>query len=252
MKALVDWQGRQYEINLDAPLDISLPLRPGIQNVNCFYAPPFEAIPLQEGDFIGDTRKGSPVNFFNVKINPHGNGTHTECVGHITRERRSINASLQKFHYFARVVSVTPYSQENGDLVIKRSHFEDANYNPFPPALIIRTLPNEPGKKAKNYSGSNPPYFHFEAIEYLVNQGVSHLLVDLPSVDKEQDEGKLLAHKAFWNVPGEVRSKATITELVYVPSEIEDGMYFLNLQIAPFELDATPSKPVLYMIREVE
>jgi hypothetical protein len=27
--------------------------------------------------------------------------------------------------------------------------------------------------------------------------GIQHLLIDLPSVDKEKDEGKLLAHKAF-------------------------------------------------------
>jgi hypothetical protein len=27
--------------------------------------------------------------------------------------------------------------------------------------------------------------------------GIKHLLIDLPSVDKEHDEGKLVAHKAF-------------------------------------------------------
>jgi hypothetical protein len=35
-----------------------------------------------------------------------------------------------------------------------------------------------------------------------------------------------------------------------VPNSVEDGEYFLNLQIAPFENDATPSKPILYKIED--
>jgi arylformamidase len=74
------------------------------------------------------------------------------------------------------------------------------------------------------------------------------LLIDLPSVDKEKDDGQLLAHKAFWDVNGNIRTEATITEFIYVPNKVLDGSYILNLQIAPFENDATPSKPVLYKI----
>jgi hypothetical protein len=74
------------------------------------------------------------------------------------------------------------------------------------------------------------------------------LLVDLPSVDKEKDGGALLAHNAFWNTTGKIRINATITEFIFVPNEVEDGEYLLNLMIAPFENDATPSKPILYKI----
>ncbi len=77
---------------------------------------------------------------------------------------------------------------------------------------------------------------------------MKHLLIDLPSVDKERDEGKLLAHKAFWNYPENPREDCTITELIYVPDSINDGRYLLNLQIASFHNDASPSKPVLYKI----
>jgi len=107
-------------------------------------------------------------------------------------------------------------------------------------------MPNDGLKLKTNYSGANPPYIHHTAIQYLVEQGVEHLLIDLPSVDREEDEGKLLAHHAFWQYPEKVRTKATITELVYIPDEVKDGLYLLNLQIASFELDASPSKPVLY------
>jgi hypothetical protein len=87
------------------------------------------------------------------------------------------------------------------------------------------------------------------AATFLRVLGVNHLLIDTPSVDREEDGGELLAHHAFWNVPDEPRYRATITELIYVPDEIEDGPYILNIQMAPFENDASPSRPVLYRNR---
>ena len=98
------------------------------------------------------------------------------------------------------------------------------------------------------YSHTNPPYLLEEAAVYLREKGIKHLLIDLPSVDKEQDGGKLLAHNAFWNTVGEIRFDATITEFIYVPNRSEDGEYLLNLMVAPFENDATLSKPILYKI----
>ena len=79
-------------------------------------------------------------------------------------------------------------------------------------------------------------------------------MIDLPSVDREEDEGKLLAHKAFWNVKDvtnlndDARLDCTITEMIFVPNEIQDGSYILNIQIASFENDASPSKPILYSL----
>ena len=63
-----------------------------------------------------------------------------------------------------------------------------------------------------------------------------------------------MAHKAFWNVKNvnklnaDARMNCTITEMIYVDNSISDGSYFLNLQIASFENDASPSKPVLYSL----
>ena len=93
-----------------------------------------------------------------------------------------------------------------------------------------------------------------EAAIYLCEIGIKHLLIDLPSVDKEVDEGKLVSHKAFWNVKNvqkvndDARFDSTITELIFVEDVIKDGSYILNLQIASFENDASPSKPVLYQV----
>jgi kynurenine formamidase len=109
-------------------------------------------------------------------------------------------------------------------------------------------LPNTNEKLSRQYSNTNPTYLLEEAAIYLKDKNIKHLLIDLPSVDKEKDEGKLLAHKAFWNAKGKLRLYATITELIYVSNKVLDGTYMLNLQIAPFENDASPSKPILYQI----
>ena len=97
-----------------------------------------------------------------------------------------------------------------------------------------------------------PPYFTPDAMKHIVELGFKHLLVDLPSIDRLFDDGKLTNHRIFWKVDAgsrevnaDTRRHSTITELIYVPNEIEDGEYLLNLQIAPFESDCAPSRPIL-------
>jgi len=233
---------------LSQPIDISIPLRDGLGNPNCFYAPPVEFSPVVAGDFIGSTRQGGLLNFMNVKFNPHGNGTHTECVGHIAKEVYTINNALGEFFFLAQLITLYPQQQTNGDRVIVKTQLEDA----FPSeaqAVVIRTQPNDDTKSHRQYSGTNPPYLHHEAATYLVECSIKHLLLDLPSVDREEDEGKLLTHKAFWQYPDSPRTDCTITEMIYVPDTIKDGLYLLNIQIPSFELDAAPSKPVLYELK---
>jgi arylformamidase len=246
----LDYNGKQIEINLLKPIDISLNLIPGKQGVNCFYSPLFEAEPVRAGTFVGATSEGGPVNFMNVKINPHGNGTHTECVGHISKEKVSINDVLKEFHFVSKLISVYPEVVENGDKVIKLNNIEELFKPDEADVVIIRTLPNHIDKRQRNYSGTNPPYIESAALSYFIKCGVKHFLIDLPSVDKEEDEGKLLGHKAFWEYPKTLNQNRTITELVYIPNEVEDGYYFLNLQIASFGIDVSPSKPVLYRMKE--
>jgi len=145
------------------------------------------------------------------------------------------------------VVTVAP-EKLNDDFVISKKQLQFALGNKKRQAIIIRTLPNMKDKLSAQYSHSNPPYLLEDAAIYLRDKGIDHLLIDLPSVDKEKDEGKLLAHNAFWNTNGKTRLNATITEFIFVPNTVDDGTYFLNLQIAPFENDASPSKPILYAL----
>lgn len=249
MQITLTYNNTEYTADLSKPLDISIPLVPGSDAPNCFWAPHFDVEPVKSGDWIGDTKQGGGVNFKNVKINPHGNGTHTECVGHIAIEEVTINRTLSKFHHIAQVVSIYPQIQENGDRVITLDQVTDLIESNVK-ALIIRTLPNTDDKMGRIYSGTNPPYIDHQAISQIVDSGIEHLLIDLPSVDREEDEGKLSAHKAFWNYPKTIDTNKTITEMIYVNNSVSDGLYLLNIQIVSFELDASPSKPVLYKLIE--
>ncbi len=249
MRANIKLNDENFSIDLSKPIDISIPLKAGLDTVSAFYASPVHIAPVRAGDFVGDTQEGGVVNFKNVQFNPHGNGTHTECVGHISTGGETVNECIKQFFFLAELISVYPVKLANGDRVITQQQIADAFNNKLAQALVLRTLPNDDLKLRTNYSGSNPPYIHHEAITYMVQNGIEHLLLDLPSVDKEQDEGKLLAHKAFWQYPSkQVRLGCSITELIYVPNTVKDGTYFINLQFASLSLDASPSKPILYKL----
>jgi kynurenine formamidase len=253
LKTTISHIGQTFEIDLSKPIDISIPLTNTDANPIAWYIEKPEIEPVQFGNWIGKVSEGSSTNFNTIFFNPHGHGTHTECLGHITREFYSINQCLKQFFFTAELISITP--EEMGvDRIITKSQIELVLNGKTPEAIVIRTLPNLESKKHQNYSKTNPPYLAEEAATYIREIGIQHLLIDLPSVDREEDEGKLLAHKAFWNVKNvaklnpDARLSCTITEMIFVENEIQDGSYILNLQIASFENDASPSKPILYKI----
>ncbi len=246
--------------------DISIPLRFNGPQPNAYGAERASSEPVRAGSLVGDTRQGGSVNFEQYTFIPHCTGTHTECVGHITDERISVRDCLMDVIVPAVLVTVEPEKKGN-DLVITVAALSDLIGKPqpglqtltsvvqSPKALIIRTLPNDDEKLIAEYGETNvPPYLTAEAAEYIVECGIKHLLVDVPSIDRMFDDGKLTNHRIFWNVePGSkeispsTRINNTITEMIYVPNEVEDGEYLLNLQIAPFEADCSPSRPILLL-----
>jgi kynurenine formamidase len=253
MKTTITIHDREISVDLSKPIDISLPITADGKNPVAWYLEQPEIEPVKMDDWIGKVSEGASTNFNNIAFNPHGHGTHTECLGHITKGFYSINDALKRFFFSAELITIQP-EVSGEDLVITRQLIESTLTNKNPEALIIRTMPNGYDKKSKNYSHTNPPYIAEDAAVYIRERGIKHLLIDLPSVDREEDRGALLAHKAFWNVKdvsnlnNDARPDTTITELIFVPDNVQDGSYMLNLQIASFDNDASPSKPIIYKI----
>ncbi|WP_139853845.1 cyclase family protein [Aequorivita sinensis] len=245
MKTTIEINNQTINVDLSKPLDISLPIQANEENPLAWYLTEPTIEPVQMEDWVGKVSEGASVNFNNIYFNPHGHGTHTESYGHISEEFYSVNDALKTFFFIAEVISVNT-TEVGEDQIIFQETIRQALNGKTPEAIVIRSLPNSSEKKSKHWSNTNWPFLEEKAALFLREIGVKHLLIDLPSVDQEMDEGKLLAHKAFWNYPENPRKDCTITELIYVPDSIVDGQYLLNLQMASFHNDASPSKPVLY------
>ena len=142
------------------------------------------------------------------------------------------------------------YPLDNSDLIIRKTDLEaklKISDNIFLKSLIIRTLPNPKNIISKNYNINNNAFFSNEAVCYLKSLGVCNLIVDLPSIDKFDDEGLLGNHRIFWNID-KTPNENTITELAYIKDEIQDGIYLISLNILNLNLDASPCRPLLYKI----
>jgi kynurenine formamidase len=271
MKLTLEKDGRRYSFQTEKGMDLSISLNP--KGPRAWYVEPMRIEPVRTEQFLGSVAEGGAVNFRDVYFNPHGHGTHTENVGHIVDTDFPVVRSIDSSHYIARLISVnlrqgvsqgrsegasqdlpqdlsqnleTDASQ--GDSVVSEESLE--GFDLKVEALIIRTKPNEHSKMQRQYSGTNFPYLTIGAMQRIVDAGVQHLLIDLPSVDREEDGGALAAHHLFWNVPANPNFQKTITELIYVPNEIEDGTYVLNLQVSNFANDAAPSRPMLFDLME--
>ncbi|QQS42628.1 MAG: cyclase family protein [Acidobacteriota bacterium] len=264
----------EFEFDLCRPTDLSIPMRFGGPQPNAYGVDPAVSKACEYGDLVGDTRRGGGCNFEQVTLIPHCNGTHTECVGHITDERISVRDCLREAFLPAVLISVSPEElaetsdsypnlAEGGDPVITASAISEGleeylSGDSRIGALVVRTLPNSKDKLSTLYTNEIPPYFTTEAARLIDRLGIGHLLCDLPSIDRLHDGGRLSNHRIFWKLedgstalgPGS-RKDRTVTELVYAPNSAKDGLYLLNLQIAPFHSDAAPSRPLLFPGRPI-
>ncbi|MDX5320597.1 MAG: cyclase family protein, partial [Bacteroidota bacterium] len=149
-------QTKNGQFDLDKGFDLSIPVRRGENSVEAFYIPHAQMEPFRAGGFVGSVPEGGACNCENILFNAHGNGTHTECVGHVSKEPHYLPETLFRHFFVAELVSIQPSHQENGDYLILPEQVP----NELPEAFIIRTLPNSSEKKYKKYSGTNPVYLH--------------------------------------------------------------------------------------------
>lgn len=267
MKARLEIDGRELCIDLSRPHDLSVELDFQGPQVRHFGAPRASAEPYSVPGFPGSVARGASCNCDSITLIPHCNGTHTECAGHLTREPLHAQRVIPRGLLPALLLSVepvpsgqTPESSDPApvadDRLVTRTALQ-AGWPAQPPfaarALVIRTLPNEPAKRTRDYTDITPPYLTREAARYIVERGIEHLIVDLPSIDRSHDEGRLTAHRLFFGSPPAdatlaraTRKHCTVTEFAYIPDVATDGPYLLELQVPAINGDAVPSRPLLY------
>ena len=258
----------EYVIDTSRSVDLSIPYHFNGPQPNLYDVGKGTLSPLKTGPNLWSVAEGAGCNVPEIFMNIHCSGTHTECVGHLLENTGDIGSLLTNPFMSAVLITVKsePYKYctdsyhcyvSKNEMVISAERLI-MKYKKYagsePDALIIRTDPNQPNKRFMKYSENPPPFFTNGAMSMICDTGINHLIVDLPSVDRMSDDGILGNHRLFWgdalNPNGEVNpeSQKTITELTYIPNSVEDGFYFLNIQIPHFVCDAAPSRPLLYRI----
>ncbi len=264
----IEHNGSKFTIDSQQSIDISIPYNFNGEQPNFYDVDKGSLSHLKTGEQSWSVAEGASCNVPEISMNIHCTGTHTESVGHLLKNPGNIGKILTDTFIPARLITVESIKfelsnesyhchVENDETVISmdaiKSQIENISGS-TPVALIIRTLPNNDAKKSMRFISSPPPFFTNESLQYISQLGVQDLIVDLPSVDRMSDDGILGNHRIFWgdgvNPKGEVNpdSKKTITELAYIPNSVEDGFYFVNIQIPHFVCDAAPSRPLLFPI----
>jgi kynurenine formamidase len=261
--------GSRWCADTSVAFDLAIPLEFDGAQPAFFAEKPATARPLSAGGFVGDVGRGGSCNCGVYTLAPHCHGTHTECVGHVCAPAPPI-AALAPSLRLALLISLEPAVLAEAavewppgaapdDSVITGALLERAAA-PWSAgawdALIVRTLPNDPAKRSRRYAGPNPAaYFTTDAMQWIVARDIASLVVDLPSLDRADDGGRLIAHRLFWGLPpgstdasAARRPDALVTELAFVPEAAADGLYLLNLQVPAFVADAAPSRPVIHPV----
>ena len=264
--------GQALRVDLARGHDLSLgPDRRG-QGPRHFGAPPAGFAAWETRGFSGDVGTGASCNCSVLTLIPHCQGTHTECVGHLTREPLDAFGLLPLAPVPAVLLSVnavasspgdevTDPAAQGGDTLITARALEEAlqrlpraaSSPARPRALLLRTRPNDAGKRLRDYAAHPAPFLTTAAAQWLVDHCIEHLVVDLPSIDRAHDQGRLSAHRIFFGLPAgsqslreALRAHATLTELAFIDDAIADGPGLLSLQAARLPGDALPSRPVFY------
>jgi hypothetical protein len=286
MKITFNHQSTEYSVDLSNGTSIARPLHfRGKPDAEPKFVPPSIRKPFESGGFTGAIQKGGPCNVDHLDLIPHCHGTHTETVLHILNypweslvDQKSVDAAAVAWPVIGTTgpvslltaalitVPAVPAAEttdtyrpnfEPADHIVTGRGIEQAIKDSgikSADALVLRT--DTTGDARFNFnSGPETPFLSIEAMKAIVEFGADHLLLDLPSVDRLDDDGHLTAHHIFWNVPEhehvattESWLQKTITEMISVPAELKNGLYLLNLQCGPLVSDASPSRPILHPV----
>ncbi len=247
----VHYKGQDYTLDSDRGIDLSIPNNFDGKNPSFYGAKSPDIKPVLSVDFIGDVNKGGSCNVPVARVDIHCSGTHTECEGHINNSGLRISDVCPRGFLFSQIISIEPVlkSETNesyhvdceNELVISSESIRN-NLHEDIEALILRTLPNTDEKLSRNYDENPAPFLTNDAIDFISKKGIQHVLVDVPSIDRANDVGKLGNHHRFFEYG------KTISELLYIPDSIQDGLGFLQIQIPNWGLDAAPSRPIFYSV----
>ena len=238
--------GHWHRVATTQPIDLAVPLTEASTDPQFFAAEAARSVPMQSAGFIGDTTAGGSCNVRVWTLNPHCNGTHTESIGHITDDPLAVGELLPATPMVAQLLSVRAAADDR----VPATEFAD-RLHAGADALILRTRGDDEtaGAVSRSY-----PVLAAPAMRLIAGLPLQHLLIDTPSLDTEQD-ATLSNHRIWWGLASAERlagaathPQRTVTEFIYVPPAVSDGVYLLCHGCARWQSDAAPSRPTLYAL----
>jgi len=249
-------------VSFENAINLSIRVTPNShENVKAFGLPGVVEKSFRAQGFVGAIEEGGHLNCRILSMAPHGMGTHTESIRHIVEDGPGVCDVAPLTPFRVRLITLSTVSLgateetylagEPADQVITNSRLKVYLKGFDGKGLIIRTN-GELNKTCVDYTSRNPTYFTSEAMANIA-RSIDHLLVDLPSVDRESDHGLLLNHRSFWKVEvGETRLKSdsrverTISEMVYAPAHVKDGDYWCLIAVPNIDTDALPCRVLIW------
>jgi arylformamidase len=254
----------EFLLDFGAATSLALPLTFDGAQPRHFGAPAARSMPYVAGGFNGEVARGASCNCRRLELVPHCNGTHTEGAGHLTLEADLLHEIIPAAPLPALLLSVVPEAAGEtredtdpaphpGDRLLTASAIAAAwpRDLPFAPRALLLRTPNDPQKPFRDYTTLNPAYLSRQAVGLIVARGIEHLVLDLPSLDRSDDGGRLTGHRLFFGLPpastrlaDATRRHCTLTEFAWFPDALRDGPCALLLQVPAFSGDAVPSRPL--------
>jgi len=202
--------------------------------------------------FVGDVDRGGSCNVDYLTFCPH-NITHIETSAHILSGecQPPTVADINPNHLTGTAFLIDLSDLDtvhNGQITVENIHpILDTLSHPIQ-VIGIKT-PSSNLNEHFDFSGKGFLSLHPETAKYLHKfqkngREIKCLILDLPSIDQEVDEGKLLAHRAWFGLPetGIVAHdtiKNTLIELAYFHG-LAAGYYDVHISPPKFQSDAAP------------
>lgn len=226
--------------NLSEPLSISRWISTSQQS-NAFYLPEVISKPFSyKNAFIGDVLQGGSCNVDVLSFCPH-NLTHIECSSHVLDQTVSESVSIAeipKNHLqgLVYIIDLRPIVRDSKLILKEHLKNELAKINLPVTAIALKTSASDLEQNF-DFSGKDFLALSKEAAEEISNFSfqdtkITTLILDLPSTDSENDGGKLLAHRAFFEIPESGitfndTKKKVIVELAHFSQIVQNYYYFI-------------------------
>lgn len=227
-------------IDLSDSIDISLPISPDLP-ISAFGMQAAQERVLLEPKT--DEPKGCRCS--QLTIIPHVHTTHFETAQHYGDQKVSSLMIARSIPPLLTCLTIHVEWTPAGPIKFSTPNVRNGNVAAV--LLCSGWIKHQIQQKAYDWTGFNPPYVSVEMMEQIQRAfpRIRLLLLDLPSVDPEDDGGRLLAHRAFLK-----QENRGLIEMCLVDRQLiqDNTIYALFPNIAAIDTDGIPCRPILYRL----